>query len=93
MTAFSFAKPDSFTSKHRKIGSVAFANAQRLDISGSFEIFSFANYSWQRLGICEQNVYTIKILADAPGPIKACPACKSSPTKHTAIPAAGSTPR
>lgn len=69
MTTFSFSKSDSFIFKHRKIGIVAFPNAQSLDISGPFEVFSFANYSLQRLGISEQSVYSIKILADAPGPI------------------------
>ncbi|AMK76009.1 MULTISPECIES: GlxA family transcriptional regulator [Methylomonas] len=70
MTTFSFTKPESFIFKHRQIGILAFPNAQSLDITGPFEVFSFANATLKMLGICEQSIYTLKILADAPGPVK-----------------------
>lgn len=69
MTAFSFSKSDSFAFKHRKIGIVAFPNAQSLDITGPFEVFSFASSTLKMLGICDQSIYTLKILANAPGPV------------------------
>ncbi|MBD9361807.1 GlxA family transcriptional regulator [Methylomonas fluvii] len=69
MTTFSFAKPDSFIFKNRKIGIVAFPNAQSLDITGPFEVFSFASSTLQMLGICEQNIYTLTVLAATPGPV------------------------
>jgi transcriptional regulator GlxA family with amidase domain len=69
MTAFSFAKPDSFIFKNRKIGIVAFPNAQSLDITGPFEVFSFASLTLQMLGVCDQSIYTLKVLANAPGPV------------------------
>lgn len=69
MSTFSFTKPDSFIFKNRKIGIVAFPNAQSLDITGPFEVFSFASITLQMLGICEQNIYTLTVLAETPGPV------------------------
>jgi transcriptional regulator GlxA family with amidase domain len=69
MNNFSFSKPDSFIFKNRKIGIVVFPNAQSLDISGPFEVFSFANCTLQMLGLCEQSIYTVKVLADTPGAV------------------------
>ncbi len=69
MTTLSFSKPDSFIFKHRVVGIVAFPNAQILDITGPFEVFSFANALLQKLGICEQKIYSITLLAAEPGPI------------------------
>lgn len=69
MTGFSFSKPESFVFKSRQIGIVAFPNAQSLDITGPFEVFSFANCTLRMLGICNQNIYTLQVLAEAPGPV------------------------
>lgn len=70
MSNFSFSKPDSFFFKHRQIGIVAFPDAQSLDVTGPFEVFSFASCTLRMLGVCEENIYTLKVLADAPGPVK-----------------------
>lgn len=67
MSNFTFSNPDGFIYQHRKIGIVAFPNAQSLDITGPFEVFSFANTLLQKSGICEQSVYSVQVMADSPG--------------------------
>lgn len=69
MATFSFSKPDSFTYQSRTIGIVAFPDVEVLDITGPFEVFNFANLALIRRGIARKNVYTLKILAESPGPI------------------------
>ncbi len=53
----------------RSIGIVVFPGAEVLDITGPYEVFSFANLILQKEGISQKAVYTITILAEQPGPI------------------------
>ena len=69
MTPFSFSKPESFKYTSRSVGIVAFPNVEVLDITGPFEVFNFANLSLIRQGFCRENIYSIKLLAEKPGPI------------------------
>lgn len=69
MSTFSFANPDSFKFKHRNIGIVVFPGVEALDITGPMEVFSFANMGLLRQGVCTENVYSIKLLADTTGPV------------------------
>lgn len=69
MTTFSFSKPESFKFQSRTIGIVAFPDVEVLDITGPFEVFNFANLGLIRQGIAQENVYTLKLLAEKPGPI------------------------
>ncbi|MBS4050011.1 MAG: GlxA family transcriptional regulator [Methylomonas sp.] len=69
MTTFSFSKPDSFKYQSRTIGIVAFPDVEVLDITGPFEVFNFANLGLIHQGITQQNIYTLKLLAETPGPI------------------------
>lgn len=69
MTTFSFSKPESFKYQSRKIGIVAFPDVEVLDITGPFEVFNFANLSLIRQGFTQENIYSIKLLAEKPGPV------------------------
>lgn len=69
MVTFTSSNPDSFIFKNRQVGIVAFPKAEVLDITGPFEVFGFANFLLQQLGVCEQNIYSINVLADTPGPV------------------------
>jgi len=53
----------------RHIGIVAFAGAEVLDITGPYEVFTFANIILQEEGISQQPVYSVKILAEKAGPV------------------------
>jgi transcriptional regulator GlxA family with amidase domain len=69
MTKFRFSKPENFKYEARTMGIVAFPNAQILDIAGPMEVFSFANMTLMTQGYCNEPIYTIRILAEQPGPI------------------------
>jgi transcriptional regulator GlxA family with amidase domain len=69
MVTFSFSKPESFQFQTRNIGIVIFPGAQILDITGPFEVFSLASMALQWEGITQETIYSIKILAESPGPI------------------------
>ena len=69
MSTFYFSKPESFQYQHRTIGIVAFPDVEVLDITGPFEVFNFANLGLIRQGITEENIYSLKLLAETPGPI------------------------
>lgn len=69
MSTFSFSNPEDFQFQSRKIGILAFQGVESLDITGPFEVFNFANLSLIRQGICQENVYSIKLLAEKPGPV------------------------
>jgi transcriptional regulator GlxA family with amidase domain len=53
----------------RPIGIVVFPGAEVLDITGPYEVFSFANVGLQKLGISQEIAYPITILAEQPGPV------------------------
>lgn len=53
----------------RPIGIVAFPGAEVLDITGPYEVFSFANIGIQNQGITQEISYPITIFADQPGPV------------------------
>ena len=69
MATFSFSKPESFQFQARNIGIVIFPGAQILDITGPFEVFSLASMALQWEGITQETIYSIKLLAESPGPI------------------------
>lgn len=69
MATFSFPKPESFQFQNRNIGIVIFPGAQILDITGPFEVFSFANLALEWEGITQDKIYSVKLLASSPGPI------------------------
>lgn len=54
----------------RKIGFVLYPLVESLDITGPYEVFSFATKSMQRGGVIGQPVYTIEIFAEKPGPVE-----------------------
>jgi len=53
----------------RSIGIVAFSGAEVLDITGPYEVFSFANMILQKEGVTQEAAYTISVLAERPGPV------------------------
>jgi len=53
----------------RSIGIVTFPGAEILDITGPYEVFSFANMILQKEGITQEAAYTIALLAEQPGPV------------------------
>ncbi|MCQ8103877.1 GlxA family transcriptional regulator [Methylomonas sp. SURF-2] len=69
MTNFSLSNPDTFSHKTRTVGIVAFPNAEVLDITGPFEVFNFANLTLIRRGYTDKNIYSLKLLAEQPGPV------------------------
>src|SRR5574343_1976653 len=69
MTAFFFSKPESFKYQSRTVGIVVFPDVEILDITGPSEVFNFANLTLIKQGITQENIYTIKLLADRPGPV------------------------
>lgn len=70
MATFRFTKPESFIYTSRTIGIVAFPDVEVLDITGPFEVFNFANLMLIRQGVTQENIYTLKLLAEEPGPVK-----------------------
>lgn len=54
----------------RTIGIVAFPGAEALDITGPYEVFTFANYIIQKEGISEETVYPVTLLAEQSGPVR-----------------------
>lgn len=56
-------------SQIRPIGIVAFPGAEVLDITGPYEVFSFANMGLQKQGIIQKAAYPVTILAEQPGPV------------------------
>lgn len=69
MSAFFFSKPESFKYQSRTIGIVVYPDVQILDITGPSEVFNFANLTLIKQGITQENIYTIKLLADRRGPV------------------------
>jgi transcriptional regulator GlxA family with amidase domain len=69
MSVFSFSKPESFKFKARKIGIVVFPDVEVLDVTGPYEVFNFANLALKNQGLTKDNIYTLKLLAAAPGSI------------------------
>lgn len=59
----------STSSPVKPIGIVAFPGAEVLDITGPYEVFSFANFGLQKQGITQETAYPITILAEQPGPV------------------------
>jgi len=53
----------------RRIGIVAYPAAEILDITGPYEVFSFAGLALQREGYTDKSVYQVEILASEPGPV------------------------
>ena len=53
----------------RSIGIVAFPGAAVLDITGPYEVFSFANMILKKEGITQEAAYTIALLAEQSGPV------------------------
>lgn len=70
MATFSFSNPASFRYQQRTIGIVAFPEVEALDIIGPSEVFNFANLGLIRQGICADDIYKIRLLAHASGPVK-----------------------
>lgn len=69
MTAFSFAHPENFIHQTRTIGIVTFPGVESLDITGPFEVFSFANLALEQHGIQCEPIYKIQLLGKTPGPV------------------------
>ncbi|MGR9117204.1 MAG: GlxA family transcriptional regulator [Gammaproteobacteria bacterium] len=71
MNIFAFVPSRSFPKERpvRKIGIVLYPLAEVLDITGPFEVFSFASISMQRSGLSDTPVYQIEIFAEKPGPV------------------------
>jgi len=69
MSTFSFSNPNSFKHQLRKIGIVVFPDVEVLDVTGPFEVFNFANLGLKKQGITDENIYSIQLLAEEPGPI------------------------
>lgn len=70
MSKFSLSKPESFRFQQRTIGIFAFPGVEILDITGPNEVFGFANEFIKYHGICDQNIYSTKVFAEQPGPVK-----------------------
>ena len=70
MSKFSFSKPESFKFQTRTIGILAFPDVEILDIAGPNEVFGFASGALLHRGICDQSIYTTRVIAEKPGPVK-----------------------
>ncbi|WP_036300660.1 GlxA family transcriptional regulator [Methylomarinum vadi] len=72
MTQFTFvpSRPLPKERPARKIAMVVYSLAEVLDITGPYEVFSFASMIMQRSGVTDHPAYQIEIFADRPGPIR-----------------------
>lgn len=70
MSRFSLSKPESFKFQQRTIGILAFPGVEILDIAGPNEVFGFASEFIKYHGLSDRNIYSIKVFAEQPGPIK-----------------------
>ncbi len=53
----------------KHIAIVAFPGAEVLDITGPYEVFTFANLGLQKEGIIQDAVYSVKVFAEQAGPV------------------------
>ena len=53
----------------RPIGIFAFPGVESLDITGPYEVFSFANVGLQKQGVTQEIAYPVTIFAEKPGPV------------------------
>ncbi|MGR9053643.1 MAG: GlxA family transcriptional regulator [Gammaproteobacteria bacterium] len=68
--AFTPKKPLNRPEKVRKIVFVAYPGVNIIDITGPFDVFTYASHSLQRGGLTREQVYSIEIVSDVPGPVK-----------------------
>ncbi|MGR8930536.1 MAG: GlxA family transcriptional regulator [Gammaproteobacteria bacterium] len=67
MSTGSFSKPESFKYQNRTVGLLAYPGVEAIDITGPFEVFYFANMSLIDQGVCDQNIYSMMLLAEQSG--------------------------
>ncbi|MGR8930537.1 MAG: GlxA family transcriptional regulator [Gammaproteobacteria bacterium] len=70
MSKFSLSKRESFKFEVRTIGILAFPGVEVLDITGPHEVFGFASEFIKYHGLSDQNIYSTKVFAKKPGPVK-----------------------
>ena len=70
MSNFSFSKPESFKFQARTVGILAYPGVEILDITGPSEVFGFASEFIKHYGICDRDIYSTKVFAEKPGPVK-----------------------